>query len=680
MSAPAALRLVPRPDVELNQLHRELDDLHEMIYRRGGISPSNAAIEELAKLVLLEIKLRDARDFEVPDVGPLSRILDPSRINQPGGLEDVKLAFRCVAALPEYSARLPGGGTQAIWPDDEPLRIARPEVLSEAVSSVRRWLSGAAECGHFDLIGTAFDVFLRGRYDHAGGLGTHMTPHTVAANLAKLCLTDLDLLSGSAEGPVFGDPCCGTGRFLVALVTELREHSAEPRLQEFLHGGVFGVDQSASAVAKARTNLLLLGISRPNVFRVEDSITDRSLDALHGKLRLVLTNPPFGDGKYDSTTGIELASRRLSALRGRSRIDPALAFVVRCLDLLGEGGRLGIVLPDGLVDGPILREALVDSGSHVRWRDVGVEANISLPTATFAMAGTVAKTSALVLRKSSRDPARVFLGRVEHIGFLKRGSVSVADPAGDDLPAVVEAGISALRANGGDQIEYLRRSPLAALVPIRDLRTLDPARVDPAVVESRASLLGENGIPMRNLLRLAERRTAAAGSASAFISVLHVDDLGRVAWHEALAHHPTTPGVIAYPGDVLVSLLNPQKLRATVVPDEFGTVLCSSEFGVFEACAVDPHAVLVLLHHPLVHAQLRPLGRGTSSSRRRIRPDDVLDMLVPRLPGATLEASATALRDALDGSRIAALAAAEVYGSLDARSGADSVDAIRRSG
>ena len=37
------------------ELAKELDGLHQLLYKRGGIRPSNAAVEELAKLLLLRI-------------------------------------------------------------------------------------------------------------------------------------------------------------------------------------------------------------------------------------------------------------------------------------------------------------------------------------------------------------------------------------------------------------------------------------------------------------------------------------------------------------------------------------------------------------------------------------------------------------------------------------------------
>jgi len=646
-------------EVHRGGLSRQLDDLHQMIYRRGGVRPVNAAIEELAKLLLLEVKLAEDPEFELPGLGPLAEVLDPDRLMADGDVESLKEAFRHVAACPEYAGRLPDGGTQPIWPADERLRIDRADVIAEAIRILRAHLESGPR--QFDVIGTAFDVFLRGRYDHAGGLGTHLTPHTVVSSLARICLTDLDLLKKPIRGPVVGDPCCGTGRFLVAAVNELGVAHDDPRRVALIERGLFGADQSSSAVAKARINLLLLGGRHPNVFTVEDSIVDPHVDKLRGRLRLILTNPPFGEGKYDSVVGIQRTAERLPALAGKRRIDPALAFMVRCLELLGDGGRLGIVLPDGLVDGAVLRQALLGAKS-VRIRDISVEANISLPTATFALAGTVARTSALILRKQTARSGHIFLARAEHVGFLKQASASIPDPQGDDLPAIAGAAQRFLVRDLADvngRVRFVSRTPLAAVVPLRDVTTLDPARLDPDAVASR-NTLRRTGFPFKLLLKPVKRRQRPGNGSLPFVSVLHIDDLGAIAWHEAKDYRPTTPGVEARAGELIFSLLNPRKLRAAVIPIDVGPVLCSSEFGVFESNR-DPYEVLVLLHHPLVRAQLTPLGRGTSSSRRRITSDDLLDVLAPPLACAQLASSGEVLRGALDELRIASAAAALAY-------------------
>ena len=68
-------------------LDQRLVALHEMLYRRGGVRPTNAAVEELTKLLLLQLKKARDPEWRTPSGLPLSDLLDPNRIRE---LDDVE--------------------------------------------------------------------------------------------------------------------------------------------------------------------------------------------------------------------------------------------------------------------------------------------------------------------------------------------------------------------------------------------------------------------------------------------------------------------------------------------------------------------------------------------------------------------------------------------------------------
>jgi hypothetical protein len=181
----------------------------------------------------------------------------------------------------------------------------------------------------------------------------------------------------------------------------------------------------------------------------------------------------------------------------------------------------------------------------------------------------------------------------------------------------------------------LSKAPAVVVAPRDSLVSYDPARQDPSAANGRRTLLAEGGAPFGEHLKVRKGRRSTQTGSIPFVSVLHVDELGTIAWHEAEGYVPVTAGQFARGGDVIVSLLNPSKLRAAVIPLEYDVVECSAEFGVFEP-RIDPYVVLGLLHHDDVVAQLRPLGRGTSSSRRRISTQDLLGIIAPRITSAGL--------------------------------------------
>jgi type I restriction enzyme M protein len=220
---------------------------------------------------------------------------------------------------------------------------------------------------------------------------------------------------------------------------------------------LFGADQAAGSIQKARINMLLYGEDHGQLLKVDDSLTDPHLDRLIGQFDVILTNPPFGSGKYDDPVGLARLRDEAAGLelgwswsagkrakrRALNKADPASLFIDRNLQLLKPGGRLLIVVPDGILcnsGDAYIREYLMgikdaETGEFLGGKAI-VRAVVSLPTETFSIAGTGAKTSFLYVQKK-RHPAErqgpVFMAVAEHVGYLKKGKAEVADPLGNDL-------------------------------------------------------------------------------------------------------------------------------------------------------------------------------------------------------------------------------------------------------
>lgn len=621
-------------------LARQFDELHQLIYATGGIRPTNTAIEEVAKLIFLRLWVTRTEN-EGLGATALPAKLFSGQLAADDIVDVAKAAFIEANTSPLFGAKQLDGTTQSLWDLDEPFRLSNAAVLQRAVGLVDNIVSDG-EKSVSDPLGTAFDAFLSGRYDHSGGLGTFLTPSSIAKAMADIAFSIGSPLAGwDGRSTAILDPYCGTGRFLVAALEAAEDHLHEDAHSALLNHGLAGADQSPSAIAKTAINLMLYGASTPPAFRVDDSVTSTALDRLHGSVPMILTNPPFGGGKYHDREGIRRTVQRIPSLAGKASIDPALACTVRAIDLLAPNGVLGIVLPDGIVDGRQFEELLHRSS------DISVVANLSLPTSTFSLSGTVAKTSAVFLRRAEQAE-RVVLARVDHVGFIRQGGKAAPDPEGTEVPRAVEQVTEALRVTSAEPpVVQVCDKPLVTSITHASLVSLDPNRVDPGAMEAQERLRKSGGVALSEFLRWERKRPQrATHHGLPFVSVLHVDALGIVSWPDAVGYNPTTPGQLADSGEVLVSLLNPSKLRAAVVSSRYSTVICSSEFGVFKP-SINPYAILGLLYHPDVQAQLRPLGRGTSSSRRRISPNDVLELIVPSMTPAELARLGSTVEEAM---------------------------------
>ena len=375
--------------------------------------------------------------------------------------------------------------------EGKPIRLSVPD--RELLGSGERAREMRAHLIHEDLLGWAFDVFLRGKYASDEGLATYLTPSQVVECMARMAFHDIrdsDLWArrgdvGQRERwepqtdeeaalPAFlcGDICCGTGRFLVGALREVKRrvlddrhvgHSDDDKLRwlsRMKRHSLFGADQAGGSIQKARINMLLYGEDHSQLLKVDDSLTDPHLDRLVGKFDLLLTNPPFGSGKYDDprglakmrdeTRGLELGWSWTPGNRAKrkelAKADPASLFIDRNLQLLKPGGRLLIVVPDGILcnsGDAYIREYVMGTKDEETGEFLGgkaiVRAVVSLPTETFSIAGTGAKTSFLYVQKK-RHPAEkqgpVFMAVAEHVGYLKKGKTEVPDPSGNDLVVI----------------------------------------------------------------------------------------------------------------------------------------------------------------------------------------------------------------------------------------------------
>jgi type I restriction enzyme M protein len=466
-------------------MKEKFDQLHEEIYKkRAGVSTTNEAIDEVGKIIFLKIHSERHPDC-IFDSHRLTDVLNSQyvRANGNSAVEWLARTFKEVAALPEYQMPdLTNGGRTSIFPPDEPFRLNNPEVVAFAVSifeDIQLTVDRDADPQRVseDLLGWAFSTFLRGKYDSSGGLATYLTPTEVVDCTVRMAFHDIpksDLWASDPEGrPTFrvGDICCGTGSFLVGALAEMKRRllqSIHPDpeqqlawLQKLKAHSLFGADAAPASITKAHLNLLTYGASAHRLLRVQDSITDPIIDTFAGKFDLLLTNPPFGKGKYDDLVGLDKmrtgelqlgwkwSSGRPEKKRELKKADPAALFIDRNLQLLRPGGRLLIVVPDGLLSNAgdrYIREYLMgikdpETGLFHGGKAI-VKAVVSLPTQTFAISGTGAKTSFLYLQKKRHSADRqgpIFMAVAEHVGYVKKGNTEVSDPEGNDLLAIAQA-------------------------------------------------------------------------------------------------------------------------------------------------------------------------------------------------------------------------------------------------
>lgn len=291
---------------------------------------------------------------------------------------------------------------------DSAMRLSTP-ALAKVVATLEPY--SLARSG-VDVKGRAFQrVLMPGL---RSGMGQYFTPQEVVGMM-------VDVVQPTVADSIL-DPFSGSGHFLtrsLAVVRASAKKADRKRLDEFAFTKLHGIEKSDRMVRIAMTDMRLHGDGRSNI-RCTDALLDfRNYSDLQPEsFDVVLANPPFG-----SILGPDAISRlgRFELSAGRRNVPLEILGLERCVQFLRPGGRLGIVLPDGLL---VNRQT-----EHVRrWlaTQMKVRAIVSLPVATFCPFGANIKTSVIFARKwksGERQTTKhaVHLARLDNIGYEATG-------------------------------------------------------------------------------------------------------------------------------------------------------------------------------------------------------------------------------------------------------------------
>lgn len=277
----------------------------------------------------------------------------------------------------------------------------------------------------FDVKGEAFEYFLGDTF--TGGLGEYFTPR----NVVEFMVEAID----PKIGEKIIDPFCGTGGFMIfafEVVSEkirLQEFSAEEKAKwklELSSKCLFGTDWKERTSQACKMNMMVHGDGSSGVF-MHDGFTDVEGHIEPGMFNLCLTNPPFGSLETDSAV---LKKYELGAARNSQ--DRVVLAVERALQLIKPGGRIAIVVIDGVLN----NQRTVYVRDYIR-RNAHIQGVVSLNAETFEGYGARAKTSILFLEKKDAPndaaPGPVFMAIARNTGLASNGE----QIAGNVLPDVL---------------------------------------------------------------------------------------------------------------------------------------------------------------------------------------------------------------------------------------------------
>jgi type I restriction enzyme M protein len=348
----------------------------------------------------------------------------------------------------------------------------KPHTTTEIVKRLQPWSLRRSTA---DVKGGVFEDFLGKTF--RDDLGQYFTPTPVINLMVGILQPTVD--------DVIGDPACGSARMLTHALEYVRKQEYakavaanggeptginrdEPSVTfiRFRDNQIFGIEYSRNVMHVARVNALMNGAPYVDLKVMDavaplDSITGGINSGLpdrpgfyQGGLTMILTNPPFGSKVTNKRVLEDFAARDGVTRNGKkiaSSIPQEVAFVNRCLEFLAPGGRLGIVLPDGVLANSSMQDV---RDWILRW--ARLKAAISLPQETFAPYGAGVKTSVLFLEKryqplqsdgqvglfetysEDEDDYEVFMARIDNIGYDATGRLSISEDKASEPPTIKE--------------------------------------------------------------------------------------------------------------------------------------------------------------------------------------------------------------------------------------------------
>lgn len=540
----------------------------------------------------------------------------------------------------------------------------------------------------FDVKGEAFEYFLGDTF--TGGLGQYFTPR----NVVSFIVDALNLKIGER----IVDPFCGTGGFLIHAFEVVSE---KIRLQDFSDAekeqwretlsnrSLFGIDWSARTSQTCKMNMVVHGDGSAGIFK-SHGLLDVPGVIETSTFDLCLTNPPFGSWENDEAI---LGAYELGA--GRTTQDRAILAVERAIELVKVGGRIGIVIIDGVLNNRSYKYVRDYIRANTR-----IHAVVSLSPETFEAYGGRSDTSILLLERIERregptHPEPIFMARATNTGYAPNGSAI----AGNQLPDILlsyegsrekefEGGPFGRMVSTSDRLDpsyYLlgTASDVASAADALSLArtTVESILANVTELENESQRVGESVRYVDMLLAdvIAERKVRVTVNPEMLYPLLGVRWWGDGTFVKEAKRGSEIRAknlFVVSSGSFIYNRLFAFRGSFAIVPPEQDGCFVSGEFPTLVAKEAQGEAGLLLLRYlaylmntPHMLAVVDALSTGsTRTSRNRFSVDDLLSLSVPVPASIEDVALLVGIMDRVVESRAEAMAALEqmkdVYRSL----------------
>ena len=614
-----------------------LREIRETLHRSGSLSSRHESLDEISKLLF-------AHTISLQTGGSgISRTLVNS------GQSSAKSLRHFVSEI--YRQHLPVSLAHELGASDFELSLKESQE-----NFAREIIDCFAEISHpsyestfsgprgADILNDVFGQFLADSFIHERELGQYLTPTEIVRFMSRLSInsltkSDFEILCHPEECSSFGiilDPSCGVSSFLreilrslhAEVVTKYGHQGAKVWIDTMVRSVLVGIDKSERMIRLSLTNLALFGSPAANL-HFANSLTKSEPNSkittdLEGRVKLILTNPPFG-AEFPAATlpGYKIASKW--AQRRLKSLDSELLYMERYIDWLTPNGTLTVIVPDSiLTNRGVYQDLRAGIAPLVELRSV-----ISLPPVTFGAAGTTTKTSIVHLKKKSQQARKnkVYFAICRDVGYevttrdAQRRKVSSGQ---NDLVDILPEASREREARAGQLVEVLPNAKrwdatFHAGLSIEIADRINSPRNTDIFVKDVAALINDRVDPRRS-------------DESAFFSYIEISDvdsrtLNVTSKSVRCREAPSRARKLVRPGDLLVSTVRPERKTMGVVPIELKAAICSTGFAVLRSKCIEPTVLARLLQSRFASEQM--LRNNIGIAYPSISEECLLEVLLP---------------------------------------------------
>ncbi len=437
------------------------------------------------------------------------------------------------------------------------------------------------------------------------------------------------------------DPTCGSGGFLFSAYQYLLDNF-EIDKQKIIPN-LFGIDINQTVVKIAKMKLLLECNTNLNIF-TQNSLED--LDELslsfgqkiENSFDIVLANPPFGAKitnekllkKYELgykwqniSTPTQNDYTKTKILHIGQTLE--ILFIERCLQLLKEGGKMAIVLPNGMFENPSLE--------YLRYfikQKAQVLAVINLPQETFIPFGTGVKTSILFLQKNENFPItnildkQIFFGKITKLGYQgnKNGNpIYQKDEFGsflkdknkdfiidEDFSEVIKS-YKLFQNNATIETENIFSFPLTELNGRFDFNYYAPQNRTLLTQLKKA-----NAVKLSDICEIVKIKSKKLSLPNEIVNYIELSDINTHSYEiinsdSYLVHElPSRASYDVYENDILTAVagnsIGTSKHANALVSKDYEGSICTNGFRILRNCKIDKYYLLYYLRSEMFLKQV----------------------------------------------------------------------------